>query len=194
MIILPLAHQMLVFPQLQGSTMTTFASNLAALFLVEEILLAKCNTVELPYLVVPRGSQADLNKAESVLAGLKRIWIWSLQLFCMCSMQSPAEPDNRATGFRGSLQGFCSSDLNKTISYQFYMTMCWFSCDIRPTGSSRQCTVFGSADVLGLKSRVRNRLCGGHCSIVSTDHTCRRGFILSYRRVILLFWPSERYS
>lgn len=136
---------------LQASVITTFPSNLTALFLVEEIVLAKCNTVQLPYLVVPRGSQADLNKAKSLLAGLKRIWSWSLQLFCICSMQSPAEPDNRATGFRGSLRGFCAFDLNKTISYQFEMTMCWLSCGIRPTGSSRQCS-----DLLGLESCVRS--------------------------------------
>lgn len=98
--------------------MTTFPSNLMLFILVEEILLVKCNTVQLPYLVAPRGSEVDLNKAESVLSGLKRSWSKSLHLFCICSMQSPAEPDNRALGLRGSSRGFHPSDLNKTISYQ----------------------------------------------------------------------------
>lgn len=101
---------------LQASTMTTSPSNLTVFFLVEEILLVKCNTAQLPYLVARRGSEADLNKAGSALAGLKRSWTKSLHLFCICSMQSPAEPDNRAAGLRGSLRGFRSSDLNKTIS------------------------------------------------------------------------------
>lgn len=71
------------------------------------------------------------------------------------------------------------------------MTMCWWSCDIRPTGSSRQCTVFGSADVLGLKSCVMS-LCV--VAIVPSSWLITRTYVTLFWRamaVVFFFQPAS---